>query len=146
LFANNINLVITERLADKNCPHCLSRQRLGQDSYRQLEEKLSLKKLFSKLKADKIISEKFSRPEELSFYKSGGCPRCQNSGVAGKMGIFEVLEIDSEVKKLISTGHFSLVRGETEKQGGYTLAQDALIKALQGLTSIEEVFKIVDSR
>jgi type II secretory ATPase GspE/PulE/Tfp pilus assembly ATPase PilB-like protein len=144
LFLDSIKLAVTERLVDKNCPHCLSRQRLGQDSFRQLEEKLSLKKLFPKLKADKIISEKFSQPEDLSFYKSSGCPRCKNSGVAGKIGIFEVLEIDSDVKKIISTGHFSLVHGETEKQGRYTLIQDALSKALSGVISIEKIFEIAD--
>jgi len=145
LFANNISLVITQRLVDKNCPHCLSRQRLGQDSYRRLEEKLSLKKIFSKLKADKIISEKISQLEDLSFYKSGGCPRCKNSGVAGKIGIFEVLEIDSEVKKLLNTGHFSAIQGEVKKQGSYSLIEDALIKALNGIISIEEVFALIDN-
>jgi type II secretory ATPase GspE/PulE/Tfp pilus assembly ATPase PilB-like protein len=144
LFADNIKLVVTQSLIGRNCPYCLGRQRLGRAAYRRLEEKLSLNNLLPRLKAEKIISEKIRQAEDLVFYKSGGCPRCRNSGTAGKIGIFEVLAIDSEVKKLIGTGHFSAIQSELEKQGGYGLAQDALAKALQGLTSVEEVFKIAE--
>ena len=64
--------------------------------------------------------------------------------MVGKIGIFEVLEITPAVKNIIKTGHFSLLRQETEKQGGHTLAEDALIKSLSGLIPIDEVFRIID--
>jgi type II secretory ATPase GspE/PulE/Tfp pilus assembly ATPase PilB-like protein len=144
LFSESASLAITQRLAARNCPHCLKQQRIGRDSLKKLSEKIALKKLLPLLKRDKIISEKINKPEDLIFYKSSGCQRCHNSGVAGKIGIFEVLEITPAVKNIIKTGHFSALRQETEKQGGHTLAEDALIKSLTGLIPIDEVFRIID--
>ncbi|MDD4902551.1 MAG: ATPase, T2SS/T4P/T4SS family [Patescibacteria group bacterium] len=144
LFSANTGLAITQRLVDKNCPHCLTRQKAGQEHWRRLQKKISLAKLLPRLKRDKIVSEKIFRPEELIFYKSRGCPRCQNSGKAGKVGIFEVLEITPAVKNLIKTGHFSAIRQELTKQDGYSLAEDALIKSLSGLISIEEVLRVIN--
>ncbi|MDD5527399.1 MAG: ATPase, T2SS/T4P/T4SS family [Patescibacteria group bacterium] len=143
-FSANAKMAITQRLADKNCPFCLTKQKIGRESRRRLEEKLSLRKLLSRLMRDKIISNRINKPEDLIFYKSAGCPRCHNSGVAGKIGIFEVLEITPEVKNIIKTGHFSSLRREPEKQGGYSLAEDALIKALGGLISLEAVIKAAE--
>jgi type II secretory ATPase GspE/PulE/Tfp pilus assembly ATPase PilB-like protein len=143
LFSNNARLVIGQSLAEKNCPHCLKERRIGSDSLKRLAAKINLKKLLPRLKRDKIISEKIKNPEGLVFYKSAGCPRCHNSGAAGKIGIFEVLEITPAVKDLIKTGHFSLLRAEAGKQDNYSLVEDALIKSLQGLISLEEFFKVV---
>jgi type II secretory ATPase GspE/PulE/Tfp pilus assembly ATPase PilB-like protein len=144
LFSANARLSVTGRLAGRNCPYCLSKQKLGPEARRRLEEKISFKKLLPELKQDKIISERINDPADLIFYKSAGCPRCKNTGSAGKIGVFEVLEITPEVKEMIRTGHFSVIRNEVKKQGGYSLVEDALIKALSGLISLEEVLKLTD--
>jgi type II secretory ATPase GspE/PulE/Tfp pilus assembly ATPase PilB-like protein len=144
LFSANVKMLITQRLVDKNCPHCLKRQKIGRENLLRLEKKLSLKKLLFRLKRDKIISEKITRPEDLVFYRSRGCSRCQERGSSGRIGIFEVLEITPEVKNLIKTGHFSAIRNEVKKQGSYSLAEDALIKALNGLVSFETFFRVID--
>jgi type II secretory ATPase GspE/PulE/Tfp pilus assembly ATPase PilB-like protein len=142
-LAANTKLAVTQRLVDKNCPFCLKPQKISHNSWRRLDEKLFLSKLLPRLKRDKIISAKISRPEDFIFYQSSGCPRCQDRGVAGRIGIFEILEITPEVKALIKSGHFSSVREEVKKQGGYSLAEDAFIKALGGLISLEEVLKVI---
>ena len=141
IFSAKAKLAITERLVKKNCPHCLTPRKIDQSSLRRLEKYLPLKKLLARLKEDKIISKKVSRPEDLVFYKSRGCARCRQRGSAGWIGLFEVLAITPEVKSLIKSGHLSALGSELEKQGSYSLAEDALIKALGGLISLDEVFR-----
>jgi type II secretory ATPase GspE/PulE/Tfp pilus assembly ATPase PilB-like protein len=144
LFSAGANLVITQRLVEKNCPYCLAKQRIGSNDWGRLKLKLGLPKLFARLKQEKIIAEKVQKPEDLTFYKSQGCPRCKNSGIAGKIGIFEVLQVTPEVKKLIKTGHLTAMNNELKNQGGNSLAEDAFIKALSGTIAIKEVFKVID--
>jgi type II secretory ATPase GspE/PulE/Tfp pilus assembly ATPase PilB-like protein len=139
LFSDTAGLVIRQSLAEKNCPHCLKERRVGSDNLKRLAAKINLKKLLTRLKRDKIVSEKIKNPEDLVFYKSAGCPSCHNSGAAGKIGIFEVLEITPAVKDLIKTGHFSAINQEFAKQGAYSLVEDAFIKALGGLITIDTV-------
>jgi type II secretory ATPase GspE/PulE/Tfp pilus assembly ATPase PilB-like protein len=146
LFSANAKLMITQRLVGKNCPYCLGKKKIGSDNLRRLEQKLSLKKLLPRLKRDKIISGKIADTEDLVFYRGRGCPRCQNRGSLGKIGIFEVLEITPAVKSLIRGGHFSAISAELKKQNSYSLAEDALIKSLNGLITVEEVFKAVSHR
>jgi type IV pilus assembly protein PilB len=143
LFAANAKLIITQRLVNKNCPFCLSRQKIGPDSLKRLEEKISLSKLLPRLRQDKIISAQITKAKDLVFYKNSGCPRCQKRGVLGKIGIFEILVVTQEVKKIIKAGHSPALGNEIKKQGGYSLAEDALIKALSGLVSVDTILKLL---
>ena len=56
--------------------------------------------------------------------------------------MFEVLEIDSQIKKMVRGGHFLAVGREIERQGGLYMKEDALIKAILGITTIDEVLRV----
>jgi len=142
LFSVSAKLAINVTMADKNCPYCLARRKISAAGLARLEKKLALAELLPRLKQDKIISGKINHPADLVFYQSRGCPRCHNSARAGKIGIFEVLEITPAVKDLIKTGHFSALSREFGKQGAYSQSEDALIKALGGLIPLEPVLKL----
>lgn len=144
MLTSAVKIVITQRLLRKNCPHCLVEEKISVNTRQKLKEKFLLDDLLPRLRASKIISEKIVDSKDLVFYKSRGCAACGNTGFMGRIGNFEVLEMTPEVKKIIKEGHFSAVRGEVKKQGRYLLEEDALIKALNGLVEIEEVFKGVE--
>lgn len=82
---------------------------------------------------------------KLKFYQSKGCSVCQGLGYKGRIGIFEVFLIDSETKKVILKSEISeySVREIALKNGMITMAQDGLLKALDGLTSVEEIFRVI---
>jgi type II secretory ATPase GspE/PulE/Tfp pilus assembly ATPase PilB-like protein len=141
LFASSAKMAVTVGSAEKNCPYCLTKKKLSGEIKKKLEEMFS-GNFLEKLRQEKLISENISHWEDFSFYESKGCLRCGYSGISGRIGVFEVLEITERVKEFIRGGHLFSVRGETEKQGNYLLEQDALIKAIGGLISIEEVFKV----
>ena len=77
------------------------------------------------------------------FKKGIGCPHCNNTGYSGRIGIYELLEIDEMLADALRRNDSSDFARYTSKQPGFkTLAQNALEYAVQGITTIEEVIRI----
>lgn len=75
------------------------------------------------------------------FYEPVGCSQCDNNGYKGRVGIYEILEITSNIKKHIIDGSSATVINEVAiTDGMISLEQDGIIKALNGRTSLEEVY------
>jgi len=127
LLASALRAVIAQRLIRRLCDDCKTQHAPS------LEEQTLLEQV-----SHEVI-------QETSFYRPVGCPRCQNTGYIGRIGVFELLEID---EKMASALHL----GDTEafdiasKQSAFfrPLALSALDYAKQGVTSLEEVFKVND--
>ena len=78
-----------------------------------------------------------------TFWKGAGCDGCLGSGYAGRIGIYEVLTVTPALKNLIKPNVAAhVLQKAAAKEGFQTLSQDGLRKAAQGLTSIEEVFRV----
>lgn len=77
------------------------------------------------------------------LYRPVGCPQCHGSGYKGRIGIFEVLTINQEIEELILAmeGETAITKAAIE-DGFVTLAQDGVLKALSGITSLEEVWRV----
>ena len=82
----------------------------------------------------------------MKFYKGGGCDVCAKSGYKGRVGIYEALVINKEVEQIILSGEISEYKMQevAVKNGMVTMVQDGLLKAADGLTSIEEVFRVAE--
>jgi type IV pilus assembly protein PilB len=78
---------------------------------------------------------------ESKFLRGTGCHRCRQTGYRGRIGIYEVLKIDDQLKSLIANGVEESVLLKTALASGHytTMKQDALIKVQKGLTTLEEV-------
>jgi len=88
-----------------------------------------IKQLFSDKKSD--------------WRQAVGCKKCQNTGYSGRLGIYEIIEMTPEMQKLIvARADVSQMHELARSQGYRTLAEDGLIKAFLGITSIEEVFRV----
>ncbi len=75
------------------------------------------------------------------FYEPVGCPECENIGYKGRVGIYEILEITPNIKKMIIDGASAVIINEVAIDDGMTsLEQDGIIKALNGRTSLTEVY------
>lgn len=80
----------------------------------------------------------------LRFYRGKGCDRCGGSGYRGRIGIYEVLEIDDRIRELISARKDASVISQAAMAGGMkTMLEDGIEKALEGQTSIDEVLRVV---
>ncbi len=134
LLAPSLNAVIGQRLARRLCEHC------------KVEDKeLDNKTLTTVMNAlESISAESGQKIEDLSnlkFFKAKGCDKCNNIGYKGRVGIYEIMTMSPEIEKLILGGKVSEyeMQRAAENQGMVNMLQDGLIKALKGMTSVEEV-------
>jgi type IV pilus assembly protein PilB len=126
LVASAIDCVVAQRLARKLCEKC-------REAYRPDREQL--------LEAGYTES----RLHELGeFYRPSGCPSCSNTGYRGRFGLYEVMPMSEEIERLtIERASSESIRTVAIEQGMQTLREDGLEKALAGLTSIEEIARVV---
>jgi len=123
LIAATLEAVISQRLVRKICTTC-------KEEYEPLEESLMELKL---TKAD--IKEK-------RFFRGKGCNNCNNIGYKGRMGIYEIMVINSEIRRLISEqANTNVIRMAAKNNGMYTLRDSGLIAIFNGLTTIQEIVR-----
>jgi type IV pilus assembly protein PilB len=78
------------------------------------------------------------------FYKAVGCEECNHTGYRGRMGIYEVMRVSDKVKRLIAQkASEDMIRDAAVAAGMITLGEDALAKVKSGVTSAEELFRVV---
>jgi type II secretory ATPase GspE/PulE/Tfp pilus assembly ATPase PilB-like protein len=137
LLAPAINAIVGQRLVRRLCENCKKETELDPEKLERAKEIL-----------EKIpeIHRKNVDFNNLKFYKNVGCPACQEIGYKGRIGIYEILIMNKEIEKLILGGQLSEydIREIAIKDGMITMVQDGLLKALEGITSVEEVFRVAE--
>jgi len=80
---------------------------------------------------------------ERNFYRGKGCKECNNTGYRGRIGVFEILAVTPKIKKLIiDRAESNVILQAARDDGMLTLYQDALQRAYQGITTIDEVLRV----
>jgi type IV pilus assembly protein PilB len=126
LVASALDCVVAQRLARKLCDHC-NQQYKPTDA--ELEQAGFPKESWKEI-------EVLNRPE--------GCSRCGKTGYRGRMGLYEVMPMTEQIELLTAERRSSDdIRRVAIEQGMVTLREDGLEKAKQGLTSLEEIFRVV---
>lgn len=81
--------------------------------------------------------------EKVTLYKGEGCRGCNGTGYRGRAGLFEILAMNTEIRELtIANASSDKIRKAAIKGGMKTLRQDGILKALQGITTIEEIMRV----
>lgn len=133
LVAAVLNIVIAQRLVRKVCLNCI-------ESYAPSEEIISALK---KQKEEIGVWGEFKAPKIL--FRGQGCPVCNNTGYRGRMGIFEILDIDGDLRSIINSSNFSLnnLIEKARQKGVISMFEDGIRKAELGQTTIEEVLRVI---
>jgi type IV pilus assembly protein PilB len=134
LLPSTLDVVIAQRLIRKICPFCKERvaasapvKKILIDEYKNLPEAWK-----------KIVP----LPKEIFTYRGKGCKKCNNEGFAGRIGIFEILEITPEFSDLIlKKASENEMLAQAKNQGMISMRQDGFIKVIQGITTLEEVLR-----
>lgn len=80
---------------------------------------------------------------EVTVYEAVGCEHCRQSGYRGRVAVAELLEVDEELRDLLDKGRVGLDSGSLlRRQGANSIRDDALVKLLQGVTSLEEIRRV----
>lgn len=134
LLAPAINCVIAQRLVRRICQSCRQEHR---------PDEFLMKKIQQELAGIKHIIPSGTDPEKLIFWKGRGCEACHGIGFKGRIGIFEIFRKNGDIEKIILSGSLSeyAIQEIAVKQGMITMIQDGIIKAINGITSPEEVFE-----
>ena len=137
LLAPALSLVIGQRLVRRLCKFC----RVQAD---YSEEKISeIKKELENLPP--AIREKIGT--EYVFYRpsENGCRECLGLGYKGRIGIYEMFVVDSDVEKIIISKGMAEdeIKQTLVSKGMVTMVQDGLLKALEGITSVDEVYRVI---
>ncbi len=84
--------------------------------------------------------------DNLKFYQGKGCSACQGLGYHGRIGIYEVLVVDQPVEKMILEKELSEYKARelAKAQGMITMVQDGLLKVIDGITSVDEIFRVAE--
>lgn len=135
VLAPAINAIIAQRLVRKICPKCKTKY----TPQKHLAERVDmiLKSIPGNAKID--------MPKKLEFYHSTGCESCNGLGYKGRIGVYEVFTMNDNIEKLIiKQAGTSEIKQQAVSDGMITMAQDGILKALTGITDIEEVFRVTE--
>jgi type IV pilus assembly protein PilB len=137
LLAPALNVAIGQRLVRRVCQDCKQETEISADHMERVT------KLLEALPEEEKTEYKIDLTN-LKFYKGGGCDQCQGLGYKGRIGIYEIMPIEGEIEDAITKGNLSEIeiKDMAMKKGAVSMVQDGLIKALEGTTSVEEVFRV----
>jgi len=141
LISSTANLIIAQRLVRKIYPDTKQKYILSSDEIKSLSKEIDLEKILQILKNEKIIKPKDDW-NNIEFYKPGKSNDCPD-GYKGRIGIYEVLEVNETIKNIIiKEAPTNEIEAQAKKDGMITMLEDGFIKAVQGITSIEEVLRV----
>ena len=123
LITATLEGVVAQRLVRRVCVHCKEEYVPGEDQLMELE----------------------LLPEDVKgrvFFRGRGCDHCNNTGYRGRLGIYEIMVFDDEMREMVmNNASTNLLRDAAKKRGMRTLRQTGLTAIYEGLTTIEEVVK-----
>ncbi len=140
LIPASFNIVIAQRLVRKLCPNCkkaLSLKEIGKTTLENIKYSFSIT---PKEELEERIGAKLRTPV---FYWPVWCPECDGIGYKWRVWVYEVLEITAGVKDMILQGQSAFnINKQAIQDGMISLEQDGIMKALNGETSLEEVYSV----
>jgi type II secretory ATPase GspE/PulE/Tfp pilus assembly ATPase PilB-like protein len=137
LLAPALNVIIGQRLVRKLCPDCKKEVPPSKDELEKIKHILAGLPPGAGYQVDL---------NKIKFYQATGCDQCSGIGYKGRIGIFEVLVINEDIEKIILSGQISeyALHDIAVKQGMVTMLQDGILKALDGITTMEEVNRVTE--
>ena len=138
LISSTLNLIIAQRLARRICQNCKKPVEIPKDLQTRIKKTLT--------SLPTSIKERYKQDiSSFQFFVGAGCTMCGNTGYRGRIAVAEILQMTDSFKKIIYDGFSSeLADKEIKDQEMMSLQQDALLRALQGLTSVEEVLRVTE--
>ncbi|MDO8481936.1 MAG: GspE/PulE family protein [bacterium] len=141
LLVSTLRVIIGQRLVRKLCPGA-EKYTLSHDEQAQLEKEVDAGSILRALKEEKAVA-KDATWKNVSFYHPKETTE-NPSGYAGRVGIYEVLPVTATIKELVmSNAGGDAIEARARTEGMLTMSEDGIFKAVQGITTIEEVLRVI---
>ena len=129
LLASALSLVVGQRIARRVCPQC-------KEEYTPTEKELA------EIKQE--LGPLMPKRKKFTFVRGKGCEHCNNTGYYGRVRIFEALAISGKISQLIlEEAPADKIEKQAIEEGMVTMLQDGYRRVLEGVTTIEEVVRVV---
>jgi type II secretory ATPase GspE/PulE/Tfp pilus assembly ATPase PilB-like protein len=124
MLATGLSVIISQRLVRRLCKYCKAPAKITQEQIRIFEKK---------------------KVNYANIYEAVGCEQCYGTGYYGRIGIYDILTLDDELKTALSNNKLPIeqLRKEGDTRGKSNLQKQALLKVVTGMTSIEEMNRVV---
>jgi type IV pilus assembly protein PilB len=123
--ASAVNLIVAQRLVRRICKDCKQEHQYSEDETRAL-----------------ALDANGSGIEGITYYKGAGCDTCNGTGYKGRAGLYEVMALSPELRRMILHGASTAeISEQAVKEGMLTLRMDGIEKVRKGVTTLEEVVK-----
>lgn len=136
LIASVLNAALAQRIVRKICISCKKEYVPSPEIQENVKQVLG-----------DLLPKKYTGQEALpiKLYKNEGCPECAQTGYFGRVGIYELLKISATINKMILKQESAReIENQAKKEGLILMKQDGYLKALEGLTTIEEVLRVAE--
>lgn len=141
LISSTLNIVVAQRLVRK-LDSKKEEYKLNDASLKNFSKYCDLERVLEVLREEKLAKAKDTL-KDIVFYRAKASPESPE-GYGGRVGIYEVLNVDQSIKELIvKQATAEQIQERAQKQGMRTMVEDGFIKAAQGITSIEEVLRVI---
>lgn len=122
LIADSVVGIIAQRLVRKLCPHCKKPREATEDEKNIL---------------------RYPVDQPLTIYEPGGCPMCNETGFYGRTGVYEIMELNQEIKHLVTIkANTNEIKEAALRTGMNTLRMSAAMYVIEGVTTMKELFKV----
>src|SRR3990167_5551535 len=131
LVASSVNVVVAQRLVRVLCPQC------------KKEKQLATAELYKNFPPD-FVKKHLGSGAKVKVFEAQGCSVCQNTGYTDRIGIHEVMLIDDEIRQaVIDRKAADTIEEMSIKKGMISMLEDGFIKVGKGITTIEELLRVV---
>ncbi len=144
LIASTIDVIVGQRLVRRLCDECkqpyIAEPHLIEMLHKTLDG-LHGFDLYTYPKSEKVHFD--SHTDQVTLYRPVGCPKCADTGYSGRLGIFEAMKMSDKIGQMIMS-HLSAsdIGNQSVSEGMITMVQDGYLKALEGITTVEEVMRV----
>ncbi|MCX6731803.1 MAG: ATPase, T2SS/T4P/T4SS family [Candidatus Parcubacteria bacterium] len=140
LLASTVNIIVAQRLVRKLCSG-KEKYYLNKNQLENLGKEVDLERILQLLKQQKVIESK-ANWDKVPFYKPKPGKDCED-GYSDRIGIHEILKMTETIKNLVMANATSdNIEKQAKKEGMMTMLEDGIVKAVQGITTIEEVLRV----
>jgi type II secretory ATPase GspE/PulE/Tfp pilus assembly ATPase PilB-like protein len=141
LISSTLNVVLAQRLVRKLCDD-KEKYNFTSSEVKALSKQIDVENILNILKQEELAKPNDSF-EDIIFYRPEKGEK-ESEGYSGRIGIFEVLNISETIKELINQeANTDIIQKRAQQEGTKTMVEDGFIKAAQGITSIEEVLRVI---
>lgn len=138
LITATVNAIMAQRLVRKICEHCKEEAEMTPEIQKKISRAIETMNPEKRKQIGVQDSKQITK-----IYKGAGCPKCNNTGYKGRIGLYEIMEMNSRLKNMILSGKSEAeIEAEAIKSGMTTLEHDGISKIISGISTAEEIYSV----